>query len=84
MKFQKSRQVYVIGDGPEYGIVSIEQGGQVSASNVYHPMGGRKRFIQEHEDAMFFPINQGALDDLNEQGFMYSEGAELFRKPSKK
>ena len=73
--------IYVLGD-TGYGIVSKTEKG-VTSSDVSHPVGGydRRKFIKERHDAAFVPTNQGALDDLNEEGFMYHEKTGLFLLP---
>ncbi len=72
--------VYVIGDDQRYGTITT---GSVTVSNVYQPLGNRKKFIEDHRDARFYPVSQGALDDLNTFEFMYNERTALFEVPRK-
>lgn len=72
--------VYIIGDG-EYGSIVIGEDGMVKSSDVHNLPGDRKEFIKAHMDALFYPANKKALDDLNEFGFMFSEIAGFFVYP---
>ncbi len=77
--------VYVVGDEPEYGCITIGEDGAVKGQSVY-PFGGvhRKDFIGENKGDRFRPASQAALDDLNSYGFMLSEADGWFEIPLKK